>query len=222
MCPPLEFALHTPTLHGTPPKILNRPLCPLLQKLLDETLIEKAGAVKPTHHPYHHPTTGGTPTLTEYIPLIPSCLHRLRSPCLSPRYCMCPGTVPDDVRHIRVFTTQIGLETERVRAPERDKSPWATNTQGWPLRDKSPWATNKGNSWEIRAHGLLTGEIPERDKSQQATNKQGTQWRDKNPWVTNIQGWHLRDKSPWTTNKGSSWEIRAHGLLTNRGGTWER
>ena len=37
--PPLEFALHTPTLHGAPPKILNRPLCPLLQKLLDETLV---------------------------------------------------------------------------------------------------------------------------------------------------------------------------------------
>ena len=37
--PPLEFALHTSTLHGAPPKILNRPLCPLLQKLLDETLL---------------------------------------------------------------------------------------------------------------------------------------------------------------------------------------
>ena len=37
--PPLEFALHMPTLHGAPPKILNRLLCPLLQKLLDETLI---------------------------------------------------------------------------------------------------------------------------------------------------------------------------------------
>ena len=36
--PPLEFALHTPTLHGTPLKILNRPLFPTLQKLLDETL----------------------------------------------------------------------------------------------------------------------------------------------------------------------------------------
>ena len=34
--PPLEFALRTPTLHA-PPKILNRPLCPLLQKLLYET-----------------------------------------------------------------------------------------------------------------------------------------------------------------------------------------
>ena len=33
------FALHTPTLHGAPPKILNRPLCPLLQKLLDETFV---------------------------------------------------------------------------------------------------------------------------------------------------------------------------------------
>ena len=30
--PPLEFALHTPTLHGTPLKILNRPLCPPLAK----------------------------------------------------------------------------------------------------------------------------------------------------------------------------------------------
>ena len=39
MCPPLEFALYTPTLHGAPPKMLNRPLCPLLQKLLDETLM---------------------------------------------------------------------------------------------------------------------------------------------------------------------------------------
>ena len=38
MCPPLEFALHTPTLHGAPLKIFNRPLCSLLQKLLDETL----------------------------------------------------------------------------------------------------------------------------------------------------------------------------------------
>ena len=40
--PPLEFVLHTPTLRTwcpPPPKILNRPLCPLLQKLLDETLI---------------------------------------------------------------------------------------------------------------------------------------------------------------------------------------
>ena len=34
--PPLEFELHTPTLHGAPLKILDRPLCPLLQKLLDE------------------------------------------------------------------------------------------------------------------------------------------------------------------------------------------
>ena len=37
--PPLEFVLHTPTLHGAPPNILNRPLCPRLQKLLDETLV---------------------------------------------------------------------------------------------------------------------------------------------------------------------------------------
>ena len=40
-CPPLDFALHMPTLHGTPPKMLNRPLCPLLQKLLDETLMHE-------------------------------------------------------------------------------------------------------------------------------------------------------------------------------------
>ena len=36
--PPLELVLHMPTVHGAPPKVLNRPLWPLLQKLLDETL----------------------------------------------------------------------------------------------------------------------------------------------------------------------------------------
>ena len=38
MCPPLEFVLHVLTLLGAFLKILNRLLCPLLQKPLDETL----------------------------------------------------------------------------------------------------------------------------------------------------------------------------------------
>ena len=60
---------------------------------------------------------GDLPALTEYSPLRPSYLQRLVSPSLSPRYRMWSGTEEEDTRHIRVFTTQIGLDRERVRAP---------------------------------------------------------------------------------------------------------
>ena len=127
--PPLEFALHTPTLHDAPPKILNRPLCHLFPLLSFPPPLSLPPTLTHSLPRFLLPSLPSslTPSLPPSLPpssLTSSLPHSLPPPFLPPslqstifsvRLKPCPHYKPDSMRIHGSCLNPLPIHFNRVR-----------------------------------------------------------------------------------------------------------